>query len=202
MKKVLFIFLLLAVSLLTNSFKDEPVALVGNKISTFQLKGTDNTIFNLANAKEEKGYIVVFTCNHCPFAKLYTERLNALNTKYKALGVPLIAINSMDTVAYDQESFSLMQQRATSEHFNFPYLQDQQQTVARNFKANRTPHAFVIWKENGEWVIRYDGAIDDNGQEPKKATPFVANAVDELLKGKAVKNAETSSIGCTIYFRK
>ena len=81
-------------------------------------------------------------------------------------------------------------------------LQDQQQLVAKDFKASRTPHAFVIWKENGEWVIRYDGAIDNNGQEPAKATPFVANAVDELLAGKKVSTAETSSIGCTIYFRK
>ena len=113
--------------------------------------------------------MIVFTCNHCPFAKLYPERFNALNSKYQSLGVPLIAINSMDSAIYDEERFELMQEKSKSENFNFHYLQDGQQKVGKEFNAKHTPHAFVIWKESGSWVIKYSGAIDDNGEHPELA---------------------------------
>jgi hypothetical protein len=76
------------------------------------------------------------------------------------------------------------------------------QTVGKDFKAEHTPHAFVIWKENNQWIIKYSGAIDDNGEHPEKANPYIANAVDDLLHGKPVKMPETQSFGCAIFYRK
>lgn len=175
---------------------------IGRKISDFSLKNTDNKPVSLSSFKEAKGFIVIFTCNHCPFAKLYTQRLNDLNTKYKALGVPLLAINSMDTLVYEEESFELMQQRAKTEKYNFPYLYDVKQTVGKNFVANHTPHSFVIWKENNYWVVKYSGAIDDNGEHPELANSFIGNAVEELLQNKTVSTPQTESFGCKIFYRK
>ena len=174
----------------------------GTEINDFSLKNVDNADISLSQFKEAKGFIIVFTCNHCPFAKLYSQRYNDLNEKYKALGVPLIAINSMDSLVYEEESFDEMQLKAQSEKFNFPYLQDGSQCVGKNFNAEHTPQAYVIWKENDKWVIKYSGSVDDNGENPKKATPFIANAVNELLKNKAVSEPITESFGCRIFYRK
>ncbi len=172
-------------------------------VADFRLKNVDGRSISLKDYPEAKGFIIVFTCNHCPFAKLYPPRLNELNAKYKALGVPVIAISSTDTVVYEGDSYDKMVAKARDEHFNFPYLMDDMQTVARNFGAQKTPHAYVIWKENGRYVVKYNGAIDDNGAEPEKVTRrYVANAVDELLGGRRVNIPETKSIGCQINMRK
>ena len=186
---------------------------IGKTIQPFKLRNIDTKFVTINSTKDSvstfnapfptiKGYIVVFTCNHCPFAKLYTQRFNDLNTKFKPLGVPLIAINSMDSVAYDDENYELMQEKAVIDKINFAYLQDGDQTVAKNFGADRTPHAYVIWEEKNQWIIKYSGAIDDNGEHPELATPFIANAVQELLDRKTVSIAETESMGCKIFYRK
>jgi len=147
--------------------------------------------------------MIVFTSNHCPFAKLYPQRLNALNAKYKSLGVPFIAISSTDTVSYEEDTYEMMVAKAAKEHFNFPYLYDGAQTVAKDFAAQRTPHAFFIWRENGSWIIKYQGAIDDNGAHPELVEKhYLSDAVDELLAGKELSIKETRSVGCQIYFRK
>jgi peroxiredoxin len=171
-------------------------------ITDFSLKNTDGKIFSTVALKDTKGLIVIFTCNHCPFAKLYTKRMNELNKKYKALKVPLIAINSMDTLVYDDETFDLMKKKAHNERFNFPYLQDATQDVGKQFKAEHTPMAYVIWKENNNWIVKYRGTIDDNGEQPSKATPFIANAVDALLLNQKVAVPETETFGCRIFYRK
>ncbi|MCX8482995.1 MAG: thioredoxin family protein [Flavobacteriales bacterium] len=184
------------------SFRSENKSVLDNTISDFSLKNVDEKTISLSDYKNAKGFIIVFTCNHCPFAKLYSQRFNDLNTKYSSLGVPLLAINSMDTAMYEDESFINMKNKSTTEIFNFPYLCDNMQTVGKNFGADHTPHAYVIWKENNKWKIKYSGAIDDNGEEPKKATPYVANAVTELLENKQVSMPVTVSVGCKIFFRK
>ena len=199
----LFSFLFLLLPLCSFNFqKKEPVSTLEKSINDFSLRNTDNKIISLSDYKDAKGFMIVFTCNHCPFAKLYPERFNALNLKYQSLGVPLIAINSMDSLLYDDESFELMQQKAKSEKFNFSYLHDADQKVGKDFNAKHTPHAFVIWKMNGSWVIKYSGAIDDNGEHPELATPYISNAVDELLQNKTVTKPETESFGCAIFYRK
>jgi len=173
------------------------------QISDFSLPNTTGEIVSLSDYKNAKGFIIIFTCNHCPFAQLYPERLNALNKKFEAQGVPLIAINPMDTLVYADENLEQMKEVSKKHQFNFPYLLDASQKVARNFNAKRTPQAYVIWKEQDKWVIKYSGAIDDNGAEPSKVeNPFLENAVKKLISGEIVDIEETASIGCKINYRK
>jgi peroxiredoxin len=170
-------------------------------IQDFSLKNVDNKMISTKAFPDAKGFIVVFICNECPFAKLYSKRLNELSTKYTSLNVPLIAINSMDTLVYEDESFKDMQLKAKNDKFKFPYLHDVDQLVAKNFDAQHTPSAFIIWKEQNQWVIKYKGAIDDNGQNPSIAIPYVTNNVDALLKNQPVILNETLSFGCRIFYR-
>ncbi len=172
-------------------------------VHDFSLINTDGKYLSLGNYPDAKGFIIVFTCNHCPFAKLYPPRLNALNAKYSKLGLPLIAISSTDTIIYEEDTYPEMVLKANREQFNFPYLFDGEQKVAKDFIAQKTPHAFIIWKDNGKWVVKYEGAIDDNGAEPEKVeNQYVVKAADALLTGKPVEITETKSIGCQIIFRK
>ncbi len=171
-------------------------------ITDFKLQNVDGESVSLKDYPNAKGFIIIFTCNHCPFAKLYPKRLNELNKKYQPLEVPLIAISSTDTISYEEDTYPKMIEKAKKGNYSFPYLFDGGQIVAQQFSAQKTPHAFVIWKENNGWVIKYNGAIDDNGAEPEKVKhSYVANAVDDLLKGQPVKIKETKSIGCQIIFR-
>ena len=200
-KTVAFFLLLISLYGFSGNNKD-PVSLIGNTVNDFSLRNIDNKNISLNDFKNAKGFIIVFTCNHCPFAKLYLERLNMLNEKYKSLHVPLIAINSTDSLVYEEETFAEMVKNVKEKGFSFPYLQDNTQAVAKNFGAEKTPHAFVIWKENNQWKIKYKGAIDDNGAEPKKVThAYVEEAVNALLHTKTVAVTETRSIGCAIKFR-
>lgn len=171
-------------------------------IANFSLKNVENKFVSLNSYKKAKGFIVVFTCNKCPMAKFYSERLNKLNQKYKSKGVYLLAINSMDTLAYAEESFKKMKVRAKADQFNFPYLQDKSQVVAKAFKAVHTPQAFIIWKNNkGKYIVKYEGAIDDNAGDAVTAKPYLSIAIDELLANKPVSNPKTESFGCRIYIR-
>jgi len=171
-------------------------------INNFSLKSTDNKVISLEKYKNAKGFIIVFTCNKCPMAKLYSERLNILYSKYKSKGIYLMAINSMDTLAYKEENFKLMQKKVKKEKLLFPYLQDKEQAVAKQFGATYTPQSFVIWKNKlGKWIIRYEGSIDDSALEPKKANNYLETAVVELLQNKTVTNPYTKSVGCRIFYR-
>lgn len=175
-----------------------------NKIvSNFKLKSaTTNKWISLSDYKDAKGFIIIFTCNKCPMAKFYSKRLNAMDAKYKKMGVPLLAINAMDTLAYAEESFKKMQKKIVQEELKFPYLQDKKQTVAKNFKASYTPQAYVIWKVNGKYIVKYEGAIDDNAGEPEKAkNHFLTDAIDQLLNGKEVAISKSESFGCRIFYR-
>jgi len=176
---------------------------ISNKtVDDFRLKNTDGKFVSLKDYKDARGFIIVFTCNHCPFAKLYFQRLTELNKKYKAMGVPVIAICSTDTVNFEEDIYAKMREKVKTEKITYPYLCDNQQTVAKNFAAQKTPHAFVIWKENGAWTVKYNGAIDDNGAQPQKVQHhYVADAVDALLKGQEVAVKEVKSIGCQIGLR-
>lgn len=170
-------------------------------VSDFTLTSTNDSLFNLSSNKNAKGYIVIFTCNHCPFAQLYYERLNNLNNTFKPLGVPLIAINSMDSLIYEEETLALMKEKAKANSFTFQYLWDNMQKAGQLFDATRTPQAFVIWKEGNAWRIKYKGLIDDNGEHPEKAKSYIEQAVNELLANKPVSVPFTESFGCKIFYR-
>ncbi len=197
-KSYICVFLmLLLVSL--NSFKPDKIK---DKLN-FKLLNVDGKYVSLKEDPAIKGYVIIFTCNHCPYARLYTSRLNALYNIYKAKGVPLIAISSTDADTYEEDSYEKMKEKALLEHFEFPYLYDKDQQVAKKYNAQKTPHAYVIWNEKGKWAIKYNGAIDDNAtSEELVKVSFVKNAIDSLLVGKTVQIKETKSIGCQIHFTK
>ncbi len=202
MKKsiILYLFLILVLAFISLSFNRLRVD--EKQIKNFNLKSVNNKVIALSDYKKAKGFMVVFMCNKCPMAKFYSERLNMLNQKFSSKGVYLLAVNSMDTLAYAEESFALMQKKAKKDKFNFPYLQDKLQVVGQQFKATHTPQAFVIWKNNsGTYTIKYQGSIDDNAGDAENAKPYLAEAVEELLQNKTVSNPKTESFGCQIFYR-
>ncbi len=175
---------------------------IGDKVTNFTLKNVDGRMVSLNDYKGKKGVIVIFTCNHCPFAKRYQERINQLNIKYATIGFPVVAINPNDPVAVPEDAFENMVKRAKEQHYSYPYLIDETQETALAFAAVKTPHAFVLSVEHDAFVLRYAGAIDDNCDEPQKAkSHYVEAAVDALLAGKYVTVSETKSIGCGIKWK-
>lgn len=200
MKKNTFLFILAVTVFALSSFtfieKEK-------SISNFKLKSaTTNKWVSLSDYKDAKGFIIIFTSNKCPMAKFYSQRLNQMYGKYKKIGVPLIAINSMDTLAYAEESYHRMQLKVKKENLNFPYLQDKMQNVAKDFNAINTPQAFVVWKVKGKYIIKYEGAIDDNaGDLEKVKNHYLTDAIDELLQGNEVKIVKSESFGCRIFYR-
>ena len=172
------------------------------KIQDFSLANCKGGKTSLSGFEDAKGFVIVFTCNHCPFAKLYSKRLNHLQDKYSKKGYPLLAINSMDSILYREEGLDSMRVFAITEDFHFDYLQDGTQAVGKMFGTKHTPQAFVIQREEDGWVVRYSGAIDSNGEHPNKAKPYIENAIKDLLKGKMVSEPMTSTYGCKIFYRK
>lgn len=202
MRKLFYYLHVLLIGLIFLSLSKNDTISNEKVITNFRLKNINTKIVALSDYKNAKGFVVVFICNKCPMVKFYSERLNDINSKYKSKGVILLCINAMDTLAYAEESFLLMQKKAKNEKFNFPYLQDKKQIVAKQFNATHTPEAFVIWKNKSDKItIKYQGAIDDNAGEASKAIPLLTNAVDELLNNKSVSNPKTESFGCRIFYR-
>ena len=186
-----------------NSVADSSTIKQNAIVQPFLLKCVSGEFVGMSTYPEAKGMIVVFTCNHCPFAKLYPERMNELYRKYAAQGIPLLAISSTDTVLFEEDGFAEMQKVAQQQGFVFPYLFDAEQTVVQDFGAQKTPHAFVLSRSEEGWKIVYSGSIDDNGADPSAVKhKYVEDAVRAVLKHKKVKVAHTSSIGCFIHIRK
>ena len=203
MKKSILILTVMASFTLLNSFMaPSPGYKVGDNAADFKLKNVDGKMVSLADYKDAKGFIVIFTCNHCPFAQAYEERIIALHKKYASQGFPVIAINPNDKNVAPDDSFEKMADRAKEKGFTFPYLYDESQQNARTYGATRTPHVFVLNKDK-KLTVEYIGAIDDNTDDASAVkTKYVENAVDELLSGKKVSTNFTKAIGCTIKWRK
>jgi len=175
---------------------------VGDSVKDFQLKNTDGKNVSLADYKNAKGYIVIFTCNHCPYAKAYEQRIMGLDKMYASKGYPVIAINPNDTKAVPDDSYENMVSVAKAKGYTFPYLIDETQQVARQFGAARTPHVFVLNKTDKGLQVAYIGAIDDNTEDASAVThKYVEDAVNSLLKGQQVPVTETKAVGCTIKWR-
>jgi len=172
---------------------------IGDVATDFKLKNVNDKFVSLSDYKNAKGFIVVFTCNHCPYAKAYEDRIIALNGKYASLGYPVIAINPNDPKINADDSFDKMKVRAKEKGFNFPYLFDDGQKIFPQYGATRTPHVFILHKEGGENIVRYIGAIDDNYADPNDVSKkYVEMAVDDLLTGKPISVSNTVAIGCSI----
>ena len=172
---------------------------IGDVATDFKLKNIDGKQVSLSDYSTAKGFIVVFTTNHCPYAKAYENRIVALDKKYKTKGYPVIAINPNNPDKNEQDSFENMQIRAKQKGFTFPYLLDEGQKIYPQYGATKTPHVYILEKENNELIVKYIGAIDDNYQDVNAVEEkFVENAVDELLAGEEVSVKTTKAIGCSI----
>ncbi len=176
---------------------------VGEIADDFQLKNIDGKLVSMANYKEAKGFIIIFTCNHCPFSKKYENRINALNKKYEKAGFPVLAINPNDAEQYTDDNFENMKKRAKEKKFTFPYLHDETQQVAHVFGATKTPDVFILQREGKDLIVKYTGAIDNNSDDEKAVTEkYAENAVDALLQGKPVEVSFTKAVGCSIKWKK
>jgi len=188
-------------ALVVMSFSSLPVGYkVGDKATDFKLKSVDGKMYSMADYKDAKGFIVVFTCNHCPFAVKYEDRIVALAKKYKSLGYELIAINPNDPAAQPEDSFDLMKVRAKEKGFTFPYLFDEGQKVYPQYGATKTPHVFLLDKS---LTVKYIGAIDDNVDDAAAVKErYLENAIAALEKNQEANPSMTKAIGCSIKVKK
>ncbi|MBS3915075.1 MAG: thioredoxin family protein [Bacteroidetes bacterium] len=180
-----------------------PVAYVPGDVATdFNLPGVDGKNYSLSSFKDAKGFIIVFTCNHCPYAKAYEQRIIDLDKKYKSKGYPVIAINPNDTAQYREDALDSMKIRAESRGFTFPYLWDESQSIAKIYGAEKTPHIYILQKMAASWMVKYVGAIDNNYKDPALVTEkYAENALDNLIAGKEVAIKSTKAIGCSIKWK-
>lgn len=172
---------------------------LGENAPDFTLPGTDGRTYRLADFADKPVLVMVFSCNHCPYVKAYEDRMVAVQRDFGPRGAQLVAINANDDQGYPEDSFPAMVQRAAAKGFNFPYLRDDAQTVARAYAATHTPHLFVFDRERR---LAYTGKIDDNYQDPSavKAT-YLRDALDDLLAGRKPRLPQTHAIGCTIKWK-
>jgi peroxiredoxin len=190
---------LVAVLLATTAY-GAPKLKIGDAAPTWSdLTGVDDKQHALADYEKAKLIVVVFTCNHCPVAIAYQERLIALQKDYEPKGVQIVAINSNSPKVQPQDSFDKMKERAKDKEFNFPYLFDEKQSVARDYGATCTPHVFVLDQDR---KIAYMGAVDDEMKPDNVKQKYLRNALDSLLEGKKPPKEVTQQFGCSIKWDK
>lgn len=170
--------------------------------------GTKAPGFALTNATDGKTVsfkpgdgklsVVVFTCNQCPYAKAFEQRIIDLGRDYAKRGVAFYAVDSNDDAQYPVESAAEMKSRATSRNYPFPYLKDGNSATARAYGARVTPHIFVV---DGAGTVRYRGYVDDSAKTEERKHEGLRTALDSLLGGKAVETTATKAFGCTIKFK-
>jgi peroxiredoxin len=175
---------------------------VGSEAIDFSLKNVDGKMVSLKDYNEAKGFVVIFTCNHCPYAQMYEQRIIDLHNEYAAKGFPVIAINPNDPVRQPEDSFDKMVERSAEKEYPFVYLFDETQEIATAYGATRTPHVYVLNKEADKMIVRYIGAIDNNYKKADNADEkYVEDAINSLIDGKEVKKTFTKAIGCTIKWK-
>jgi len=201
MKKIVFINLFI-LALFSQALAQGYV--VGDKAENFKLKNVDGEYISLYNyTPAEKGAIVIFTCNHCPYAVAYEDRIIETDRKFRSKGYPVIAINPNDPELVPEDSFEKMQVRAREKSFPYPYLLDKTQEVYKMYGAKRTPHVYLLNKENGNFVVSYIGTIDDNYKDASAVEKqYLDDAVTALLNGEKPNPDFTKAIGCTIKDKK
>lgn len=169
---------------------------VATKAAEFRLPGVDGNEHGLADYPEKKAMVVVFTCNHCPAAIGAQDRIIALQRDYAGQGLQVIAINSNEDEGHPDDSFEHMVVRAREKGFNFPYLRDRSQAVAKAYGAQRTPHFFLL---DSDRTVVYHGRMDNNPyEEGKQTTNELREALDQLIADRSVTVAPTNPIGCNV----
>jgi peroxiredoxin len=176
---------------------------VGDIAPGFSLKNVDDKEVSLSMFEQQKGVILIFTCNHCPYSIAYEDRINDLDRIYKPQGWPVVAINPNDPAVQPADSFEKMQERAAEKSFSFPYLFDDGQKIFPQYGATRTPHVFLLQLADDGFRVRYIGAIDDNHSDAASVKEkFLENAIVALQAGKSPEPDFTKAIGCTIKVKK
>jgi peroxiredoxin len=171
---------------------------LGSKAPDFELIGTDEKKHALEDLAGEKGTLVIFTCNHCPYAKAYEDRIIDLAWEYQPKGIGVVAISSNDAEKYADDSFPKMQERATEKGFNFPYLYDQSQAVALAYGPMVTPHIFLF---DSDMTLVYRGRIDNSAKLHEVEDRDLNDALMALITGKEIKVQHTKAFGCSIKWR-
>jgi peroxiredoxin len=172
----------------------------GQKAPEFTgLPGVDGKTYSLRDFKEKKALVIIFSCNHCPYVQAYEDRIMELQRDFGPRGAQVIAINSNDDAGYPDDSFENMVKRAQERKFNFVYLRDASQDVARAYQATHTPHIFVF---NSKQELSYTGRVDDNWQEPSQVKRrYLRETLEALVSGREPAESETFAIGCTIKWK-
>lgn len=172
---------------------------IGDKAIPFELPGVDGETHSLQDYEDKQAVAVIFSCNHCPYVRAWEDRMVQIQTDYADQGVQVIAINANDADKYPADGFEPMKERAEEKDFNFPYLRDESQEVARAYGAERTPEVFLFDKDRR---LLYHGTIDDNYDNPYAVkTHLLRNALDAVLTGVVPITQETIPVGCTIKWK-
>ncbi len=204
MKKLSLLFtLVLTIGIFVNANLVDDGYQVGDKVdakvATMSMKDVDGKMKSIKDLMGENGAIVVFTCNHCPFAVASEDRIIALDKEYKAKGFPVIAINPNEA-SHPDDDYQDMIARAKEKGFTFPYLADKSQKITKTFGATKTPHFYLIDKG---MTVQYIGAMDDNVRDASAVDKtYLADAVNMMLKGEKPQVTETKAVGCTIKWLK
>ncbi len=175
----------------------------GDKAAQFTLKNVDSKMVSLSDYEDNKGVILVFICNPCPFSRAYEQRIINIHNFYAPKGYPVVAINPNDETLSPDDTFMKMQKRSEEKKYPFPYLKDAKQDVFRAYGATRIPHIYLLENDNGTFRVAYIGAIDNNAMDSKDVSKrYLEKAIAKLIKGEDPDPAEVKAIGCTIKAKK
>jgi len=163
-----------------------------------KMKNVDGKMVSIADVTGKAGTLVIFTCNHCPFAKGWEQRIAEISNSYSKKGIGVILINANDPAKYNEDGWAEMQARAKARGLRVPYVVDETSAVARAFGASVTPEAFLFDKTG---KLAYHGTVDDNHLDASKVQKrFLTDALDAVVAGKPPALPETKSLGCGIKF--
>jgi len=171
---------------------------LGTSAIYFQLRGVDRQTHSLNRFSDKKALVVIFSCNHCPYVQAYEDRMVQTQKDYSAKGVTLVAINSNDDSGYPEDSYPNMIKRAKDRGFNFPYLRDNTQDIAKKYGAICTPHVFAFDQQRR---LQYKGRIDDNRNPESVKTKDLRDALDAMLVGRKPSVQETRPFGCSVKWK-
>lgn len=173
---------------------------IGSYAPDFELPGVDGSVHHLSRYLERFQAVgVIIMCNHCPYVRLYLDRLKQIQQDFQSQGLTLIGINANDDRLHPDDSYEKMKEFAAEHQLNFPYLRDVTQDVAHGFGAERTPEAFLIDQQG---TVCYRGRIDDNAEYPNQVnTADLREAIAQLLSGQAITTPATEAIGCSVKWR-
>lgn len=201
MRKLISVFMsLLLLASFASQAQDRYKA--GDKAIGFNLMGVDKQMVSTDDYEDAKGFIVIFSCNTCPWVKLYEDRIQGLHETFTDKGWPVLVINPNDADRSPGDSFAKMQERAKNKNFTFPYLYDETQEIARAYGATKTPEVFLLEKVEDDLIVRFTGAIDDSPRSAENAgVKYVEEAVEAIEAGKEVSVKEAKAIGCGVKYK-